>query len=176
VPIVKFNAGDTILSEGDKGETAFLILKGSVEVAVGAEDKARVVGKLDAGEVFGEMSLIDAGPRSATIRAAGDTTCLETSFDGFLELVAENPKEAATILKTLVRRLRQMNELVARMDSENRSIREIARDWRGSIESGGVSDDERDRALVYLAESVPPEDPDEEDPDERERDIFSGWT
>jgi len=169
--IVKFHAGDTILSEGEKGDTAFLILEGSVEVAIGSGEKARIVGKLDAGEVFGEMSLIDSGPRSATIKAAGDTTCLETSFDGFLELVVENPKEAATILKTLVRRLRQMNELVASIDSQNRSIREIARDWRGSVESGEISDDERDRALIYLAESVPAEDP-----DERVREILSGWT
>src|SRR6185295_14541095 len=59
---VKFNAGDTILSEGEAGSTAFLIKAGSVEVSIGEADRAKSVGTLGAGSVFGEMSLIDPGP------------------------------------------------------------------------------------------------------------------
>ena len=73
---VKFNAGDTILSEGEAGDTAFLIVAGSVEVSIGEGAKAKSVGTLDAGEVFGEMSLIEPGPRSATVKAVTDTECL----------------------------------------------------------------------------------------------------
>jgi CRP/FNR family cyclic AMP-dependent transcriptional regulator len=171
VKIVKFNAGDTILSEGDKGDTAFVILEGSVEVAVGSSERARIVGMLQAGEVFGEMSLIDSGPRSATIKAATDTTCLESSFDGFLELVEKNPNGAVTILKTFVRRLRQMNELVASMDSRNRGIREIASEFRASVEAVEISDDEQDRALFSLVESNPGDDV-----DKRIREMLVAWT
>ena len=66
---VSFKAGDTIIVEGDEGDTAFFIVSGSVEVIVGQGAKARAVGMLQTGEVFGEMCLIEPGPRSATVRA-----------------------------------------------------------------------------------------------------------
>ena len=57
---VSFRAGDPIISEGDSGDTAFFIVAGSVEVVLGQGDKARSVGTLGEGEVFGEMCLIEA--------------------------------------------------------------------------------------------------------------------
>ena len=74
---VTFKAGDTIIREGDEGNTAFLIVSGMVEVNVGEGDDAKMVGKLDAGEIFGEMSLIDPGPRSATVKALTDIECVD---------------------------------------------------------------------------------------------------
>ena len=68
-----FKAGDTIISEGADGNTAFLITSGSVEVSVGEGAKAKALGTLAAGEVFGEMCLIEPGPRSATVKAAKRT-------------------------------------------------------------------------------------------------------
>ena len=70
---ITFNAGDTIIFEGGEGRTAFLIVSGSVEVSVGEGSKARALGTLEAGEVFGEMCLIEPGPRSATVKALTDT-------------------------------------------------------------------------------------------------------
>lgn len=65
---VRFKAGDTIVSEGAEGKTAYLIVSGSVEVSIGQGAKAKVLGTLNAGEVFGEMCLIEPGPRSATVK------------------------------------------------------------------------------------------------------------
>lgn len=113
---VKFNAGDTILSEGQAGDTAFLIIAGSVEVSIGEGAKAKRVGTLHPGDVFGEMSLIDPGPRSATVKAVTDTECFVTTYDQFTASTRANPERAVEVMKTLVRRLRQMNERVARMD------------------------------------------------------------
>jgi signal-transduction protein with cAMP-binding, CBS, and nucleotidyltransferase domain len=76
---VGFKAGETIISEGDAGDTAFFIVSGSVDVIIGQGAKAKTVGSLNEGEVFGEMSMIEPGPRSATIRTAIETTAL-TSF------------------------------------------------------------------------------------------------
>src|SRR5260370_1069302 len=72
---VKFKAGDTILSEGDDGDSAFLIISGSVEVSIGAGARAKGVGTLVAGDVFGEMGLMEPGPRSATVKAVTETEC-----------------------------------------------------------------------------------------------------
>ena len=67
---VRFNAGDTIIAEGESGDTAYLIVSGSVEVSVGDGDKQRILATLNAGDVFGEMCLIEPGLRSATGRPA----------------------------------------------------------------------------------------------------------
>jgi CRP/FNR family transcriptional regulator, cyclic AMP receptor protein len=58
---VAFKAGETIIREGDEGDTAFFIVSGAVDVAVGRANP-RIVGRLQTGEVFGEMSLIEPGP------------------------------------------------------------------------------------------------------------------
>jgi len=130
---VTFHAGDTIITEGDEGDSAFLIVSGSVEVIIGEGSKARTVGTLDAGEVFGEMSLIEPGPRSATVRAVTDTECAATSYDEFIASIQESPERAVVFMKALVRRLRQMNELVS-AGSGRRGLRNMLRDWQKSFE------------------------------------------
>ena len=112
---VKFKAGETIISEGEAGDTAFLIVSGSVEVSVGQGAEVKSVATLAAGDVFGEMSLIDPGPRSATVKAVTATECLVTAYDEFIGSAQADPERAVEFMKTLVRRLRQMNERVARM-------------------------------------------------------------
>jgi CRP-like cAMP-binding protein len=120
---ITFKAGDTIVREGDEGDTGFLITTGSVEVLI--VEVGRRVGTLDAGEVFGELCLIDPGPRSATVRALTDVECLETSYEEFLKSIEERPGQALAFMKTLVQRLRQTNQLIedgARYQSTSPSI------------------------------------------------------
>ena len=131
---VKYKAGDTILTEGEQGDTAFLIVDGSVEVTVGEAGKAKIVGMLNSGEVFGEMSLIDPGPRSATIKAVIDTECVATTYDEFSNSIQHDPARAALFMKTLVRRLRQMNEKMASMDPGKRGLRERFHEWQKSMQ------------------------------------------
>jgi len=109
--IVNFRAGDTILSEGEDGTTAFLIVSGSVEVSIGQEANAKTVATLGAGEVFGELCLIEPGPRSATVKAATHTECVVTSYDDFIPLMQNDPRQAISLMKSLVRRLREINNL-----------------------------------------------------------------
>src|SRR5262247_2876528 len=91
---VKFKAGDTIISEGEGGNTAFLIVSGSVEVRVGQEARATTVGTLIAGEVFGEMCLSEPGPRSATVKAVTDAECIATSYDEFIPSMQNDPQRS----------------------------------------------------------------------------------
>jgi CRP-like cAMP-binding protein len=130
---VVFKAGDTIISEGDEGDTAFFIVNGMVEVSIGRGERARTLGTLQAGEVFGEMSLIEPGPRSATITAASDVECLATSYQDFIASIEDNPERAVAFMKTLVRRLRQMNALMESAGPDRRGIRERVRDWQKSL-------------------------------------------
>jgi alkyl hydroperoxide reductase subunit AhpC/uncharacterized protein (DUF924 family) len=116
VPTVKFQSGDTILSQGTAGDTAFVIIAGSVEVSVGEGAQAKSLGILEAGEVFGEMSLIEPGPRSATVKALTEVECFVTDYDAFMSSAQADPERAIQLLKTLVRRLRQTNERIARIN------------------------------------------------------------
>jgi len=131
---VAFKAGDPVINEGDAGETAFYIVEGSVEVSIGQGAKERTVGTLKAGEIFGEMSLIVPGPRSATVRAATDVECLETSYDEFIAAIRSNPDHAVEFMKTLVLRLRQMNAMMESLSPRRRGFREYMRDLRRSLE------------------------------------------
>jgi alkyl hydroperoxide reductase subunit AhpC/uncharacterized protein (DUF924 family)/CRP-like cAMP-binding protein len=110
---VKFRAGDTIISEGEDGNTAFLIVSGSVEVIYVQEAKAKTVATLGAGEVFGEMCLIEPGPRSATVKAVTDAECVVTSYDEFIPAMQNGPEQAIMFMKTLVRRVREMKNLLS---------------------------------------------------------------
>ena len=130
---IKFKPGETVLTEGEDGDSAFLIVEGSVEVIVGAGNQAKAVGTLNAGEVFGEMSLIEPGPRSATVKAVTDTECIVTNYDEFIASLQDNPERAVEFMKTLVRRLRQINELVASMDPGKRRLRDILIDWQAAM-------------------------------------------
>jgi len=139
---VAFKAGDTIIREGDEGDTAFFIVSGAVDVIIGQGAKARIVGRLETGEVFGEMCLIEPGPRSATITAACDTECLAVSYQDFIAGIEENPERAVGFMKTLVRRLRKMNELLERASPRHGGLRAMLLDCKpsgGSPEAAALS-------------------------------------
>ena len=130
---VAFRTGETIITEGDQGDTAFFIVSGSVAVKIGRGAKARTVGALGTGEVFGEMSLIEPGPRSATVKALTDVECLATSYEEFVDAIEAHPERAVVFMKTLVRRLRQMNELLEKAGPDHRGLRQIVDDCRKSV-------------------------------------------
>jgi CRP/FNR family transcriptional regulator, cyclic AMP receptor protein len=119
---VVFKAGETIIREGDEGDTAFFIVSGAVDVAVG-RTSPKIVGRLQTGEVFGEMSLIEPGPRSATVTACCETECLAASYQDFIAAIEENPERAVGFMKTLVRRLRKMNELLEQTNPDGLGFR-----------------------------------------------------
>ena len=130
---IAYAAGDTILTEGEDGRTAFLVISGVVEVVVGSGARAKRVATLSAGEVFGEVSLLDPGPRSATVRAISQVECAVTSYDDFMSSIQADPEKAVAFMKTLVRRLRQTNEMLMRADPQKRGIRAIIADMQGSV-------------------------------------------
>lgn len=140
---VIFPAGSTIFSEGDDGNSAFVIITGSVDVIIGTGKKAKKVASLKDGDVFGEMSLIEPGPRSATIKAVTDTECEASHYDNFLALINDNPEISAKFMKTLVVRIRQMNEMVSKLDPKRRGLRGLFSDWRHDFNRANAAESER---------------------------------
>ena len=97
-----FNEGDEITREGESGIGFFVIEDGNATVSVGGD----IIRTLGPGEHFGEVALIDSGPRSATIIAGTDLKCRGMSAWEFRPFVEEHPEVAWALLETLVARLR----------------------------------------------------------------------
>lgn len=101
-----FDAGTSIVKEGEKGVGFYLILEGNVEV----RKKGRLLTKLSGGDFFGEMGLIDDQPRSADVVAASPTKTLCISEWTFTGIVKGNPDIAMNMMRALVGRLRTTNK------------------------------------------------------------------
>jgi CRP/FNR family transcriptional regulator len=98
-----FPEGHVIAEEGQSGVGFFLIEDGNATVSVGGETRR----DLGPGDWFGEIALIDEGPRSATVTAATDLRCRGMSAWEFRPFVQEHPEVAWPLLQALVGRLRE---------------------------------------------------------------------
>jgi CRP-like cAMP-binding protein len=98
-----FTEGDTITSQGESGIGFFVIEHGNATVSIGG----KIIRTLGPGEHFGEVALIDSGPRSATVVATTDLRCRGMSAWEFKPFVEEHPEVAWALLETLVGRLRE---------------------------------------------------------------------
>jgi len=101
-------AGKRLASAGDIGHELFIIVDGQVTVTT----QSRRTIKLGPGEFFGEMSLIDGGPRSATVDAATPMKLLVIGHREFWELLNEAPPLAGKIMRALSQRLRDAEAAV----------------------------------------------------------------
>ena len=99
-----FPEGAVVTREGEPGVGFFVVVEGSASVSIGGETRATI----GPGDSFGEMALLDEGPRSATIVAATDLRCLALSGWEFKPFVEENPSVAWAMLQTLAGRLRSL--------------------------------------------------------------------
>jgi CRP-like cAMP-binding protein len=98
-----YQPGSAIVTAGGPGDSFFVILNGTATVRAG---RRRVV--LQTGDFFGEMSLIDGEPRSATVTARAEVLVMTVPRSKFLKLLQSEPKVAQTILVALSRRVRAL--------------------------------------------------------------------
>lgn len=101
-----FQPGQVIVSQGAPGQAFYLVMDGKVEYA----RDGHVLGTFGPGEFFGEMSLLDEAPRSATVHAVEPTRCLMLSSWDFKALLLKRPEIAVKLLEVLSRRLRAADE------------------------------------------------------------------
>jgi hypothetical protein len=105
----RVDAGKVLFKEGDPGDAVYLIVKGWVCVFTGGGDRPeRVLSELGAGACIGEMAVLDAAPRSATVRAVQRTRTLRVPGEGFKRVMSERPEMSQAIVAELVKRMRGM--------------------------------------------------------------------
>ena len=102
---VTFEQGELIIQEGEMGDSLYLIIDGQVSV----HRESQELTKLGEKESFGEMAILDNEPRSASVTAAEDVTCLKVSREDFYDLMSEKIEIAHGIIRVLTHRLRDAN-------------------------------------------------------------------
>lgn len=110
-------AGELIFSEGDAADCAYLIESGAVEITVSRGETRQVLALLGAGEVFGEMGVIDGLPRSATATAAEDCRLVAVSVEQIQQVVARSDPFFAELMRKLVGRLRDSQSALIKGDA-----------------------------------------------------------
>jgi uncharacterized membrane protein len=115
-----FRAGETIFRQGDAGGSMYVIESGEVQIRLfGDMAQALRLQDLHAGEFFGELSMFDQRPRSASAFALTDVVVVELEYDTFKAFLSSRPDTAMAIFRTLSRRLRETNSMLTGQAARN---------------------------------------------------------
>ncbi len=107
----RYMAGGAVVKEGEIGDTFYVILEGEAKVVNRA---GRVVNHLYPGDFFGEISLLDGGPRTASVVSETPMTMLIITRSNFLNVLIEDPQIAVTLMESLARMIRRVDRSLAR--------------------------------------------------------------
>lgn len=122
-----FPKGRTIVSEGEPSQSLYILLSGRAKVQRSdSEGKEVILAVIGSGEFFGEMSLIDDAPRSASIITLESCDFMSINKDSFKSMLLQSPEVCMQIMRGLVRRLREADqkiETLALMDVYGRVAR-----------------------------------------------------
>jgi CRP/FNR family cyclic AMP-dependent transcriptional regulator len=120
--IERFRDGDIIVREGDLGREMYVIRRGRVEVTRSHDGRNVVLATLERGSFFGEMSLLEAEPRSATVRAKGDTELLVIEPGTLLLKIRRDPTFAFEMLQHMSRRIRNLDDQLMALLHDNEPL------------------------------------------------------
>jgi CRP-like cAMP-binding protein len=108
-----YSDGTLIVREGDSGDCMYVVQEGEVEVFVVRDGEEIQLAIRREGEFFGEMSIFERAPRSASVRARGDTRVLTVDRKNLLRRVHEDPSLAYGIIEAMSVRIRELSEELA---------------------------------------------------------------
>ncbi len=99
----RFSAGSAIVVDGQSGHGLYIIQDGRASV----RKKGRMLNRMGPGDFFGEMAVLDGGPRTATVQADSDTVCLTLASWEVKPFLMDQPGVAYKMLQEVVRRVRR---------------------------------------------------------------------
>lgn len=108
--LVEYKAGEPIFEQGDMGSEMFIVHEGEVEIVQERPGRTDHLAKLEKGDFFGEMSLLEDLPRLATARATTDVKLVKVDDQAFDKILRNDPEIAIRIMRKLSRRLREIDE------------------------------------------------------------------
>lgn len=114
-----YPGGANIVRQGEVGDCMYVVQSGEVEVVQNREGTEQTLAVLQAGDFFGEMAVFEREVRSATVRARGEARVLKVDKKTLLRRIKEDPLLAVTLLQTLSRRIRDLNDTLAAQGGTN---------------------------------------------------------
>ncbi|MDH3314657.1 MAG: cyclic nucleotide-binding domain-containing protein [Gammaproteobacteria bacterium] len=102
---LNFDDGEILFRQGDRADSAYVIMSGEVDIVADTGGTQFVAGTLGRNQMFGELGVLTKTPRSATLRAKGELVALRISDDIFLKLLAENSEVALDVMRQLSEKL-----------------------------------------------------------------------
>jgi CRP-like cAMP-binding protein len=110
----RLRRGEILFREGDSGDRLYVVMDGKIKLGRSSPDgRENLMAVLGPGQMFGELSLFDPGPRSLTATAVTDVTMLSLGHAALLSWLTGHPDVARNLLGQLASRLRRTNDVVA---------------------------------------------------------------
>jgi CRP/FNR family transcriptional regulator, cyclic AMP receptor protein len=110
----KLRRGQVLFHEGDSGDRLFIVVEGKVKLGrTSADGRENLIAVLGPGQMFGELSLFDPGPRSASVTAVTDAALMALSHEEMPRWLNGRPEVARGLLLQLASRLRKVSDVVA---------------------------------------------------------------
>lgn len=120
IDFIQLAAGETLFKTGEPGESLYVVKSGEIELYIKDTAGQKILLAIaSAGEVFGELALLDRGPRTATALALDDTELLELDRDDLLLLFQKSPSAALRLLAAMSHMTRKADELLRTRVSRN---------------------------------------------------------
>ena len=140
IDLIRYTAGQIVFNYGDPGHALYIVRSGEVEIYIKNDQGEKIVLEISKpGDIFGEVSLLDDGPRTAWVAAVTDVELLRLDREHFEDYVRRYTPAALNLLSVAARRLRKSDDFIRR--TVTRNVNDVAAE-RGTL-------------LTRLADSVP---------------------
>ena len=114
-----YRAGETIFRYGEPPESLYIVERGVVDILLPGQAEEIIVASFQAGSFFGELAVFDSEPRTATARAAEETSLVCIPLAAIAELLERHPSAARHFISVIIHRLRGADQLLARLQIKN---------------------------------------------------------
>jgi CRP-like cAMP-binding protein len=104
---VTYKPGQVLFRQGERGDAAFIVLKGSADVLINGSDGPLRVATLSENEIIGEIAILCDIPRTATVQAETELTTLRITTDLFFRMLMDFPEMGVEVMRVLAHRLEQ---------------------------------------------------------------------
>ncbi|HVY06479.1 MAG TPA: DUF1003 domain-containing protein [Burkholderiales bacterium] len=114
-----YKAGEAVFQHGDAAEYLYIVESGIIDIVLPGRGDELILATIEAGSFFGELAVFDSHPRTATARAAADSSAICVPLASIAQLMNRSPMAARQFMSVIIHRLRTADELLARVQLKN---------------------------------------------------------